>query len=268
MEEAFLLLYQEFQRLQAICIKQAELLQKLLSKKGIAKDMPVSMPIQCTDAGDPTSSESPFIRLQEKKEPFTESSKTTANELLCSVPVKTKEKSDVLLDIDFMFPPSTENDSFLASEAEKVDFALDLSHLNFSLGKRGSNADLDMFIKNYMPQFPNVNVNWDTKKQPVGSDQILSLSNLYEDPCYLQSKDISLGVCLAPENKHALGIRGPAQSSWSPGCLSEDCPLGCHVDMNSDVSLSSQICDFCQAVFPAGAATKGEYLRHITGHVE
>lgn len=34
MEDAFLELYQEFKKLQVICSKQAELLQKLLSKKG------------------------------------------------------------------------------------------------------------------------------------------------------------------------------------------------------------------------------------------
>ncbi|XP_053560975.1 TRAF family member-associated NF-kappa-B activator [Bombina bombina] len=273
MEEAFILLYQEFQVLQAKCRKQAELLQKLLEQKGISNKLPFSKPIQCTDDGDSSGSESPFFRLHEKKEVCAALSNPPEAVLCQSVPLTSKD-----LDFDIKFPPDVENYSFLASEAEKV--AWDLSQLDLTLDKKGRNSELELFIKHYTPQFPNGISSADKRAphstikgldflDPISSNQNLSLSNLYEeDLCYLQSKDISFGDSLEPENKNPLGIRGPAQPSWSPGCLSEECQLGHPMDMNSDVRISSQICDFCQAVFPAGAATKGEYLRHLTGHVE
>ncbi|KAM4797247.1 TRAF family member-associated NF-kappa-B activator-like [Rhinophrynus dorsalis] len=279
MEEAFLSLYQEFQVLQTICTKQAELLQKLLARKGLSSEMPFSKPIQCTDSGDPACSECPFFRLHEKEEPSVESSNTMKDTSPHSLPLTTKEKQNVLLDFDVIFPPNTDKYSFLASDAEKVDFAVGHAQLDLSLEKK-ENTDLETFIKNYTPQFPN-GINSEEKRAihptiagldfliPVREDEDLSLSNLYEeDLCYLQSSDISFGVCLAAEKKHPFGVRGPTQSSWSPGCLSEECQLGSEVIMNSDTGLSSQICEFCQAVFPAGVATKGEYLRHLTGHVE
>ncbi|KAM4699391.1 TRAF family member-associated NF-kappa-B activator-like isoform 1-T2 [Discoglossus pictus] len=259
MEDAFLLLCQEFQILQTICRKQAELIQKLLSKKGIDTEMSFSKPIQCTDVGDPTCSEIPFLSFHEKKEPCTESSNTLTDQLLNPVHNISKD-----LDFDIKFPPGTEKFSFLANDVAKVDF--DLSRLDLDPNKRGNNKELELFIKNYTPKFPNVNSGG--LLDPISADQNLSFSNLYEeDLYYLQSKDISLGDCLPSDTKHPI-VRGPAQSSWTPCCLSEECQLGHQMDMISDTGLSSQICDFCQAVFPAGSATKGEYLRHLTEHVE
>ncbi|XP_018102989.1 TRAF family member-associated NF-kappa-B activator-like [Xenopus laevis] len=272
MEDAFLALCEEVRLLQTKCRKQAELLEKLLAVKGISNEMPISKPIQCTDVGNPTCSECPFIRLQEKQDQSVESSDTMEDNNTTSLAEDIRGNPSVLLDFDVKFPPTTENFSFLASEVEK--HKLDVGHS--SGDKDGSNADLESFIKNYTPQFPNINGGKRTCDTtagglhcliPVGAD--LSMSNLYdEDLCFLQSKDISLGVCLAPKDQYLFGVKGPVQPCWSPSGLSGECQFGCEMDMNSDVGLSSQICEFCQAIFPAGAATKGEYLRHITGHVE
>lgn len=35
----------------------------------------------------------------------------------------------------------------------------------------------------------------------------------------------------------------------------------------SDVALQSQICDFCQAVFPGDTSTRGDFLRHLYTHI-
>uniref|UniRef100_A0AAY3ZXD2 Uncharacterized protein n=1 Tax=Denticeps clupeoides TaxID=299321 RepID=A0AAY3ZXD2_9TELE len=35
----------------------------------------------------------------------------------------------------------------------------------------------------------------------------------------------------------------------------------------SSVTLQSQVCEFCQAVFPGHTTTKGEYLHHLTSHI-
>ncbi|XP_034726409.1 uncharacterized protein zgc:113184 isoform X2 [Etheostoma cragini] len=35
----------------------------------------------------------------------------------------------------------------------------------------------------------------------------------------------------------------------------------------SDVALQSQVCEFCQAVFPGDTTTRGEFLRHLYTHI-
>ncbi|XP_075055399.1 TRAF family member-associated NF-kappa-B activator-like [Mixophyes fleayi] len=274
MEDAFMALYQEFRALQTVCSRQAELLQKLLSKKSLAAEMPVSKPIQCTDAEDPTCSVSHLLKLKGKEPPYTETSKTLTDEL--SAPLGTKDKSS-LFDFDVRFSPNKDQYSFLVSVADKGEVDKGCLHTDPSLDESGIHSNLALFIKNYTPKFPKLDRVGDKTTaisdfdflSPVDGDHNLSLSNVYEeDLSFLQSKDISLGELLEPENNNANAVRGPAQPTWSLGCLSEECQLGHSVDINSDVGLSSQICEFCQAIFPAGAATKGEFLGHLTGHME
>ncbi|KAJ8260172.1 hypothetical protein GJAV_G00177920 [Gymnothorax javanicus] len=37
--------------------------------------------------------------------------------------------------------------------------------------------------------------------------------------------------------------------------------------MMSDVALQSQVCEFCHAVFPGNTTTQGDFLRHVTTHI-
>ncbi|KAJ1160091.1 hypothetical protein NDU88_000593 [Pleurodeles waltl] len=96
-----------------------------------------------------------------------------------------------------------------------------------------------------------------------------SFPDFYNLLHYMQS-EVDLGhSSLLWEAELPKGVRGPEQSSWNPRRLSEDCSLASDSRLNSDSpGLSSQTCEFCQAVFPAGAATNGEYLRHLTAHME
>ncbi|XP_063813147.1 TRAF family member-associated NF-kappa-B activator-like [Pseudophryne corroboree] len=269
MEDAFFALYQEFRELQAVCSKQAELLQQLLSKKALDAEMPISKPIQCTDVGYRTCSERPLLMLKGTEVSDAETSTTVADEV--SAPSGTNEKSS-LFDFDVQFFPNKDQ----YSAAGKGVAANDLLHADHNVDKRGINSNLALFIKNYTPTFPNLDgvgvkippvISHIDFLTPVDGDHDLSLSNIYEeDLSFLQSKDISLGELLGTQNKNVNAVRGPAQPTWSPGCLSEEGQPGQCVD--SDVSLSSQICEFCQAIFPAGAATKGEFLGHLTGHME
>ncbi|XP_056418659.1 TRAF family member-associated NF-kappa-B activator-like [Hyla sarda] len=272
MEDAFLELYQEFRKLQIICAKQAELLQKLLSKKGHSNEMPVSKPIQCTDAGDNVCSESPFFKLKCEETQCAEASKTNAEDL--TVSLEPKENYSLLLNTDVWLPPCEDQYNFLASVADKEEAVGSMACADLTSDKRGTHSNYALFIKN-CPKFldmDNDGVKIDPAKLYLDfmtdKDHNFSLSNMYEDDIsFLQSTDISLKHLLEP-HENSNGIRGPAKSSWSPVCLSEDCQFGPRVDAISDVRLSSQICEFCHAVFPAGAATEGEFLGHLTGHME
>ncbi|XP_077155883.1 TRAF family member-associated NF-kappa-B activator-like isoform X1 [Ranitomeya variabilis] len=272
MEDAFLQLYQEFKKLQIICSKQAELLQTLLSKKGDTNEMPVSKPIQCTDTGGDACSESPFFRLNVKDDQCVEASKSRANGVL--VPSDPKERSSLLLDLDVRFPPCEDQYNFLASATDKHEATVGIPCPDITLDKKGVTSNYALFIQNYTPKFLAMD-NVGDKIAPaklyldfLTRDHNFSLSNMYEeDLSFLHSKDIPPEAFLE-QHKNCNGVRGPAQSSWSPGCLSEDCPFGQCVNVSSDVGLSSQICEFCHAVFPAGAATEAEFLGHLAGHME
>ncbi|KAI1891096.1 hypothetical protein AGOR_G00160410 [Albula goreensis] len=37
--------------------------------------------------------------------------------------------------------------------------------------------------------------------------------------------------------------------------------------MMSEVHLQSQVCEFCHAIFPGNTTTRGEFLRHLTAHI-
>ncbi|KAG8585463.1 hypothetical protein GDO81_005037 [Engystomops pustulosus] len=268
MEDAFLDLYKEFKKLQMICSKQGELLHKLLSNKECASEMPVSKPIQCTDKGD-VCSESPFFRLKGKEDQCIETSKTMADNLL--VPAEPKENCSRLSDLAVQFPPY----NIPTTVTDKEEAAVGMSCAD--IPPAGVNANFAMLIKDYSSKFLDMDNVEDKKSSdklysdfltPLNIDGSVRLLNVYEeDISFLQSYDISFEAFLEPQ-KVSNGVRGPAKSSWSPGCLSEDCPFGQRFDVNSDVALTSQICDFCQAVFPAGAATEGEFLGHLAGHIE
>ncbi|CAN2391571.1 hypothetical protein PRIEUP_LOCUS1611 [Pristimantis euphronides] len=231
--------------------------------------MPISKPIQCTDTGDVACSESPFFRLKGSDQ-CVEPSKTKANDVL---PLEPKEISSLLLDLHVQIPPREDQYNFLASVADKKEVA-GVPCADINSDTRPINSNYALFFKNYAAKFLDMDSTGEKIAPaklyldfltPISRDSNLSFSNIYEDINFLQSKDISLGTLLEP-HKNSNGVRGPAQSSWSPGCLSEDCPFG--QQGNSDVTLSSQICEFCDAVFPAGAATEGEFLGHLAGHME
>ncbi|MGH0177216.1 UNVERIFIED_CONTAM: hypothetical protein FKN15_074563 [Acipenser sinensis] len=61
MEQAFMQLQEQFFTLRALCVRQAEMLDRLTARQGFPNDagMPVSMPVQCTE-GDRNRSEGPF----------------------------------------------------------------------------------------------------------------------------------------------------------------------------------------------------------------
>ncbi|XP_028647691.1 uncharacterized protein zgc:113184 [Erpetoichthys calabaricus] len=59
----------------------------------------------------------------------------------------------------------------------------------------------------------------------------------------------------------------PNQTHWTPGYHLDSDLLSRGGLLLSDITLNSQVCEFCQAVFPSDTTTRGEYLRHITAHI-
>ncbi|KAM8917015.1 uncharacterized protein AB9W97_022072 isoform 2-T5 [Spinachia spinachia] len=68
--------------------------------------------------------------------------------------------------------------------------------------------------------------------------------------------------CSKHRTTHTVGM--PARDSPS---LPRDLLDPSHGLMMSDVVLQSNVCEFCQAVFPGDTTTRGEFLRHLCTHV-
>ncbi|XP_030051321.1 TRAF family member-associated NF-kappa-B activator [Microcaecilia unicolor] len=274
MEEAISQLAQELRKLQALCSRQAVLLQMLTMRKEPSTEMPISLPIQCTDAGGSEQSKNAFLSPQGKK--------TLTGEL----PVSTtptlagnqKQVTEILPTFDVKFPPITENYSFLNSEEEKTELAMvGLYGLDCAMQKNRPKLDHDLFFGKFvMPSSTGAAGDGESPGTCKMRDwlflnladgkSLINLSDLYEDLPGLQLETTATHNCMPTEGKSPVSVRGPTKITW---CVAEDCPPLDHGGrLNSDLSLSSQTCDFCQAIFPAGAATRGDYLRHLTDHVE
>uniref|UniRef100_UPI00398E58CA TRAF family member-associated NF-kappa-B activator n=1 Tax=Pristiophorus japonicus TaxID=55135 RepID=UPI00398E58CA len=295
MEEAFGLLYQEFRRLKIVCVRQAELIKELTEKREIAADMPFTVPIQCTDAGKPDQSEGPFLRPQQKKDLQIAAYNVPADSQAVMVVRNHDKELEYSSKLDIKFPPSNDDYNFLISEPEK------LPHLKtVHLPERPTPADESVqgsacnLYDDYRSTF-SFNVDRNALERPTvnipgpflgegvvlsGSDypfQEKEDSDTFNDSVnVLMPRSLDLAIIyhstdcasVIPELLIPPEIRGPQQSSWSPHYLPEDCCIGHETTLNSESSLNSQVCEFCQAVFPAGAATQDDYLLHLTEHIE
>ncbi|XP_030634093.1 TRAF family member-associated NF-kappa-B activator [Chanos chanos] len=54
---------------------------------------------------------------------------------------------------------------------------------------------------------------------------------------------------------------------WSSSFLDSELMSQAGGLLMSGVTLQSQVCEFCHAVFPGHTTTRGEYLRHLTTHI-
>nr|XP_033794597.1 uncharacterized protein LOC117357723 [Geotrypetes seraphini] len=275
MEEAILQLSQELRKLQALCTRQAILLQRLTMRIEPSTEMPISLPIQCTDAGSSEQSENAFLRPQGKKALNGELPVSTVPTLPDSMFARNqKQATETLPSFDIKFPPNTENYSFLNSE-EKAELAMmSLYGLDYAMQKNRPNLDHDLFFgKSVMPPSNGDGESPGTCKMRdwlflnlADGKSLINLYDLYEDPPGLPLETAVTHNCMPAERNSPVTVRGPTKIAW---CVAEDCPPLDHGGrLSSDLSLSSQTCDFCQAIFPGGAATQGDYLRHLTDHVE
>ncbi|XP_038642293.1 TRAF family member-associated NF-kappa-B activator-like isoform X2 [Scyliorhinus canicula] len=295
MEEAFGLLYQEFRRLKTVCVRQAELIKELTVRREITIDMPFSVPIQCTDTGKPDQSEGPFLRAQKKN------GLEVAD---CNVPV---DPPDVMVDrnhdqvleccskLDIKFPPTSVDYNFLISEPENLPH-VNTVHLPEPPTPtdeivQGSASNLyDDYRSTYSFNIDRSALEQSTVNipgsflgergiplgpaYPFWEKEDLGTFNASENVQLPRSLDSAVAchsidyVSVTPEPAIPRKISGPQQSSWSPPYLPEDCHAGHETTLNSESSLNSQVCEFCQAIFPAGAATRDDYLVHLTGHIE
>ncbi|XP_078515070.1 TRAF family member-associated NF-kappa-B activator-like [Lissotriton helveticus] len=274
MEEAFFQLSQEFRQLQAVCARQAELLQRLTTKKSWTADMPVSMPVQRTDDQVREQAEDHGSESKVEGMPCGPLDWTASKSPHPSFSGKKPCKADSSL----LLPK--ENYCFMKQGAIEERSQMDASKKNISTHDGAHGEHQCDLLRRYGTQCPGTD-SINERNDSIPTVQVLpyleltdhnwfnSFPELYNLLHYMQSEVVLGQDSLLSDAKLPMHVRGPEQTSWNPRCVSEDCSLAPGNSLSSDSpGLSSQTCDFCQAVFPAGAATNGEYLRHLTAHIE
>ncbi|XP_043537882.1 TRAF family member-associated NF-kappa-B activator [Chiloscyllium plagiosum] len=293
MEETFELLYQEFRRLKSVCERQAEMIKKLTEKREMATERPFTLPIQCTDAGKPDQSEGPFLRPQKQKVLQVAACNVPTDSQGIMVDRKHGKELEYCSRLDIRFPPTRDESSFFISEPEKL---ADLNTVHQPEPPTPIDGSVNDSLSNLYDDCRcsyNFNVDRSSLEQPamdishhiLGEGDIILKSNyLFQERQYSgndlenvpEQRNLNSAViyrstdCVSvlPELSIPPEIAEPQQSSWSPHCLAEECCTGHEAMLSSESSLNSQVCEFCQAVFPAGAATRADYLVHLTGHIE
>ncbi|KAK4807319.1 hypothetical protein QYF61_014850 [Mycteria americana] len=302
MEEIFLQLCEEVSRLQDLCVKQGKLLQKLTARKapvlgkqrdreGYAEtadradkchlnvcpdagkkfavesgDIPVSLPIQCTEDTVTEEEERPPGSHQKCSEAPASSASNPAGS---AYPLVQLHAVDVRPGFDGKYLPSPADGSVFGGGTGGAALAVAFGS---NKAERSEKVDVDTWLKTcrMLPtaKTPKEEVRACCSPQelaapnPIVVDSFLTLPDLYEAPEALRRAD---APSESAEAKVPVEIRGPVKTSWTPGWMLEDGTLGQGAVLPSE---DAQACDICQEIFPSDAAGQADYLKHVLAHMK
>ncbi|XP_025934018.1 uncharacterized protein LOC112972126 [Apteryx rowi] len=267
MEEVFFQLCEEVARLQDLCAKQGKLLQKLTARKGPILDIPVSLPIQCTEDMVTEEAEKPSESRQECSQAPTSAAASPGS----AHPLAQPHAADALPACNVTDPPSPEKAGVLSGGNGKAALAVAFGSQHCSKVERSEKGDLDTWLKNY-GVLPTMKASKEEARaccnllefavpDPEAVDSFL---DLYEAPQELQREDASSESALPAAIHVPVEIRGPVKTSWTPAWTLEE-SLGQGAVFTSE---AARTCDFCQAVFPSDAAAQADYLKHLLAHMK
>ncbi|XP_051528350.1 uncharacterized protein zgc:113184 [Myxocyprinus asiaticus] len=199
MEEAYAALYQEFLRLQSLCLKQAAMLHHLSDtvqrQQGLVSVLKRdNSPCQCTEE---KTRNQPHPSEHQEQEPQRH-----------------------------LTGPHRQTDSDLSH----IDRSLDRLHLNLDLPDGHDKAVFQNPVRT-----PD-NSAWDDLRKAEQRYQVTQTSQRLRRP-------------------------------WSSSFLDSELVSQAGGLFMSEVTLQSQVCEFCHAVFPGHTSTCGEFLRHLTTHM-
>ncbi|XP_026723451.1 uncharacterized protein LOC113491023 [Athene cunicularia] len=264
MEEIFLQLCEEVARLQDLCTKQGKLLQKLTARKGPVLDIPMSLPIQCTEDTVTEERERPLESHQKRSGVLAPTEAGSSAGALAQ-----PHAASAMPGFDGEYLPSA---GACGSGARGATPAVAFGS---SKAERSGKVDADKWLKTCR-MFPTVKTPREevraccspqemTAPNSVVGDSFLTLLDLYEAPETLRREDAPGKSALPAEAKVPVEIRGPMKTSWTPGWVLEDGTLGQGTVLASE---DAQTCDICQQIFPAGAAGQVDYLKHVLAHMK
>ncbi|KAM4697886.1 TRAF family member-associated NF-kappa-B activator [Rhinophrynus dorsalis] len=281
-ERIFCDLKEEFSQICKLTRKQSIQLNTFFAKKeNAAAEAPVqiSMPIQCTDEAN-----------EEAQKPTVDKEKCTVKNFASIMPRGLGTDDEVSVSVESLsnlsvkFPPTDNDCEFLESSPEKLPVVNPVSkqikHLNVL------NPDATTLPKNFSQVqcgspdsqcSAGAACNLDNFKHP-------DIENKYGS-CILESEDDTSLFLAAnspirkyPDNygvqdipdviktaeSSGQTVRGPQQPIWKP-FLHQENDLSLPACEKWDLN-SSDICEFCQAIFPPSSRSGGDFLRHLNSH--
>nr|DBA19774.1 TPA: hypothetical protein GDO54_015551 [Pyxicephalus adspersus] len=277
-ERVFSGIKEQFSQICKLTKKQSSLLNTVHMKREDASGKDpleqFSMPIQCTDEDiqEAKMQQKPITIMGPPQfAPITPQGLTPEDDLAISV--------ESLSNLSVKFPPSTDNSEFLQSSAEKLPNLTLALEQNTNSSKIQGETPLRKFSTAissppYSPRSPR------TVCHMVNNE----LEPNYKDTFVEGAEDSSLFFAannLAGKGTNAFRVpdipnlddsidmtertvRGPQQPVWKPSSHQDDDPsiaVGEKWDQDS-----SDVCEFCQAVFPSSARAEAEFLRHLNSH--
>ncbi|KAF1401636.1 hypothetical protein FQV23_0001413, partial [Spheniscus humboldti] len=212
MEEIFLQLCEEVTRLQDLCLKQGKLLQKLIARKGPILDIPVSLPIQCTEDMLTEEGERP----PDSHQKCSEAPASTASDPEGSAhPLAQPHAAGTVPGFDGKYPPSTANSNVFGSGTGGAALAVAFGS---NKAERSEKVDVDMWLKTCR-MLPTVKTSKEEVRACCSPQELvapnpvvgsfLTLLDLYEVPEALQREDAPSESALPAEAKVPVEIRGP-----------------------------------------------------------
>ncbi|XP_038020131.1 uncharacterized protein LOC119712677 isoform X2 [Motacilla alba alba] len=232
MEEVFLQLWGEVARLRELCSEQGRLLRRLRARKGPVLDIPVSLPVQCTeDVGTGDGQRSPESRQNHPGAPTSSTPHLEGSACPMGQPRATKR-----------LPPSPGHGAGAAAEGEKGEAPARRRTWILPVPWEGGTAPCSP------GELETLN--------PGAGDAFPNLLDLYEAPEALEREE-------APGDVALVEIRGPVKTCWSPGWVLEEGTLGAGLSAEA-----APACELCQEILPSEAAGHAEYLNHLLLHLE
>ncbi|XP_014811185.1 PREDICTED: uncharacterized protein LOC106896008 isoform X2 [Calidris pugnax] len=265
MEEIFLQLCEEVARLQDLCAKQGKLLQKLTTRKGPILDIPVSLPIQCTEDMVAEEGERPPDGHQKRLGALISATSTLEGS---AHPLVKPQATGTLPSFDSKYPPSAGNGSIFGGGTGGAALAVAFGG---NEAERRERVDINTWLKTCR-MFPAMKAPKEEVRaccspqeflapNPVVGDSFLTLLDLYDAPEALRREDDSQENALPAEADIPVEIRGPVKMSWTPGWVLEDGTLGQGAVLTSE---GAQACDICQEM----SVGQADYLKHVLAHMK
>ncbi|XP_014811169.1 PREDICTED: uncharacterized protein LOC106895994 [Calidris pugnax] len=215
MEEIFLQLCEEVARLQDLCAKQGKLLQKLTTRKGPILDIPVSLPIQCTEDMVAEEGERPPDGHQKRLGALISATSTLEGS---AHPLVKPQATGTLPSFDSKYPPSAGNGSIFGGGTGGAALAVAFGG---NEAERRERVDINAWLKTCR-MFPAMKAPKEEVRaccspqeflapNPVVGDSFLTLLDLYDAPEALRREDDSQENALPAEADIPVEIRGPVK---------------------------------------------------------
>lgn len=280
-ERIFTDLKEEFSRICKLTREQSSQLNTFLMRKEIEKTasdvrLQFSMPVQCTDEENEGAQILPKPKdktVRSRFAPITPRGLGPDDELSISV--------ESLSNLSVKFPPSSDESDFLESSPGKPPILPPASEQEANPNKQLPDTTLKNFnaarlSPPYSPRSP---------KTACHSDKHLELGTNYRGTIVPTDEDSSLFLAAnspAGDCKNTFHIpdipdvdksteitertvRGPQQPIWMPS-LPHNNDLSIPGSEKWERDSTTNICQFCQAVFPPSNALGGDFLRHLNSH--